>query len=94
MIPAEMIRAMFEELQKIAGLPLPSIQSVPNPGAQINRLAPRQPSPVSPSTAKSKLVSTARTAPKTNYTSVGNKPPTPNVSLTVGQQNLPPPVVR
>jgi hypothetical protein len=34
------------------------------------------------------------TAPKTNYSSVGNKPPTPNVSLTSEQKAFQPPAVR
>lgn len=91
-----MLRAMSDELQKIAAAPMASVGSVPKPGAGIGISAPRQPSLVSPSTARAKLFSSSMkgTAPKANYTSVGTKPPTPNVSLTAGQQAIQPPVVR
>lgn len=96
MLGVEVLRAMSDELQKIAAAPMASIGSVPKPGAGIGISAPRQPKMVSPSTSKSNLFSSSMkgTAPKTNYSSVGTKPPTPNVSLTSAQQATQPPVVR
>lgn len=91
-----MVRAFFEELRKIAEatstVSSPSIKAPPTPGGEGTTLQPRPASPVSVKAITSKALG-ATNLQKTNYTSVGTKVPTPDLSQT-WSKNIPAPVVR
>ena len=87
------MQAMADEIVKIAAVSTPAITAPPSPGGLTGQLNPTPPAPVTPQKVISKGLRTTNLQ-KTNYTSVGTKPPTPNVTLTSAQKALPPPVVR
>lgn len=87
-----MVRAMMEELQKIASVSVPSIKAPASPAGDGTTLQPKPASPVAPKAITSKALG-ATNLTKTNYTSVGTKVPSPDLSQA-WSKNIPAPVVR
>jgi len=94
------MRAMVDELIKISANmaavnapTVPAINAPPAPGGMTGQMKATPQSPVPPSKIISKGLRSTNLQ-KTDYSSVGTTPPTPNVSLTSAQKALPPPVVR
>jgi hypothetical protein len=88
-----MVRAMVDEVTKIAAVSSPAIKAPPAPGGikgQLNA-TPAAPVPL-PKIVGKALEST--NLQKTNYSSVQTRAQTPNVTLTSEQKALAPPVVR
>ncbi|MFW9998264.1 MAG: hypothetical protein ACFFD4_39865 [Candidatus Odinarchaeota archaeon] len=85
--------AFIEELEKLASFSSPAIKAPPTPGGMGSRLSPSAAAPVKPKELTSKaLIST--NLQKTNYTSVGTKPPSTDVDQGAEGRMIPPPVVR
>lgn len=88
----QMIKAALEELVKIASVSTPSIVAPKSPAGDGMQLQPKPAAPVSPKALTSKALG-ATNLTKTNYTSVGTKVPSPDMSQS-WSKNIPAPVVR
>lgn len=95
------MKAMVDELMKIGTVNMasvktptvPAINAPPAPGGLTGQLKSTPQAPVPSSKIVSKGLRSTNLQ-KTNYSSVGTTPPTPNVALTSAQKALSPPVVR
>lgn len=88
-----MLRAMVDEVTKIAAISSPSIKAPPTPGGVNGNLQdePQGPVPVG------KIVGKAlggTNLQKTNYTTANTRAQAPDIALTSEQKALTPPVVR
>ncbi len=87
-----MVRAMMDELQKIAAVSVPSINAPASPAGDGTTLQPKPAAPVSPRKITSKALG-ATNLQKTNYTSVGTEVPSPDFEES-WSKTIPAPTVR
>jgi len=88
-----MLRAMVDEMRKIAAVSSPSITAPPTPGGVNGNLHAEPPSPVSVGKITGKALGGTNLM-RTNYTAVNTRAQAPDITLTSEQKSLTPPVVR
>lgn len=93
MIDVHTVKALVDEMTKIAAVSSPSIKAPPSPGGLTGSLKPTPAAPVSPRKIISKALKSTNLQ-KTNYTTVNTRVQTPDISLASEQRSLTPPVVR
>lgn len=93
MLSAVTLRAMGDELRKIAATSSPAIVSPPSPGGDGRQLSAMPSSPTPPGAVVGKALGKTNLQ-KTNYTRVNTQVTAPNPALTSEQKALTPPAVR
>ena len=87
------VRAMVDEVTKIAAVASPSIKAPPAPGGITGQLSATPAAPVPTNKIIGKALKSTNLQ-QTNYTTVNTRAQTPNVTLTSEQKALTPPAVR